>query len=270
MTKLPTLYIPHGWWPWNLMWNPFGNSEDFEKLKEYLKNIWKENNKNEVKHILIFSAHWEEKMPTIYSPLKPKLYYDYYWFPKNTYNIDYQIKWNTQMISKIEQLLNRNNFITKIEYNRWYDHWVFIPLMLAFPDWEIPVTQISLLSSLDPNSHIQLWKSLEKLRSEWVLIIWSGMSYHNMNWFLSNDNKINSISKKFNKWLSKILLTDDIQDRNNWLINWKDIDWSLNCHPRSEHLTPLFVIAWAWWNDKCKIDYLEKLMNVEILWCSFW
>ena len=267
--KLPTLYLPHWWWPWNLMDENAFDKEWYSKLTNYLKSVW-ERYEKDIKSILIISAHWEEENPTIYSTDKSKLFYDYYCFPNNTYNVDYNIIWDNSLSEKIELLLTDNWFDVDVNHTRWYDHWTFIPLMVAFPDIKAPVIQLSLMNWLDAKNHIKLWNALEKLRSEWVLIIGSWMSYHNINWLLSNNQENYSISKQFNQWLTEILIINDNERRINALINWKNIPWSNECHPRSEHLTPLFVIAWAWWIDTWKLDYSETLMNVNITSYKFW
>jgi aromatic ring-opening dioxygenase catalytic subunit (LigB family) len=141
-----------------------------------------------------------------------------------------------------------------------------VPFIVAFWDTDIPIIQISLKKWLDPKSHIDLWKSLSKLREEWVLILWSGMNYHNMRWFFNWSWYGDSII--FNKNLEKII-SKETDDRNNDLINWKTIEKAFSCHPREEHLLPLMVISWAWWEDRWVVDFRWEILWVEIISVKF-
>lgn len=68
--------------------------------------------------------------------------------------------------------------LQKLSKNRGYDHGVFIPLMILYPDANIPVIQISLLKSLDPQKHFEMGKALRKLKKDGFLILGSGASVH--------------------------------------------------------------------------------------------
>jgi len=162
------------------------------------------------------------------------------------------------------KLLIENGFNPKREWNRGFDHGTFVPLMLAFPDAEIPVVQLSLLNSLDAAAHIKLGQALESLRSEGVLIIGSGMSFHNMSAFMSGNIIDAEKSNIFDETLTKIVSDLNIESRNDKLIHWKNIPGALDCHPRSEHLTPLFVIAGAAGNDIGRTDFSGKIMGFNV------
>ncbi len=266
--KLPTFYIPHGGGPWHVMDDAFGDPVGYSHLREYLENIGNQYNKR-IQAILAISAHWEEDLPTIHFGSNPPLLYDYYGFPESTYHLDWHAPGNPKLAERIENLLKTIGFTTKREYKRGFDHGTFVPLMIAFPKSEIPIVQLSLVKTLDPEAHINLGKALEPLRNEGVLIIGSGMSYHNMRGFMSGETNTIINSEKFDNWLLKTVSNTDINERNTALMNWQKAPAALECHPRSEHLVPLFVIAGAAGDDTGLIDYTGTLMGVKISGCKF-
>ncbi|MBB3186472.1 DODA-type extradiol aromatic ring-opening family dioxygenase [Microbacter margulisiae] len=261
--KLPVFYIPHGGGPWHAMGDESGDPAGYEKLRVYLANLGKTYKKN-IKNILVVSAHWEETVPTIYCEKNPRLYYDYYGFPPSTYHLKWSASGNPTLEVRVDELLRNNGFATQRDTERGYDHGAFVPLMVAFPKAQIPVIQLSLMHGLDPQQHIEMGKALEPLRSEGVLIIGSGMSYHNMRGFMSGNNDITAVSKKFDDWLTGTVMLQDSIERNNALIHWHQAPGARECHPRSEHLVPLFLIAGAAGNDAGQHDYSEILMDVAI------
>jgi aromatic ring-opening dioxygenase catalytic subunit (LigB family) len=136
--------------------------------------------------------------------------------------------------------------------------------MIAFPEANIPIVQLSLVHSLDPSTHLAIGKALEPLREQDVLIIGSGMSYHNMRGFMSGSGEVSMVSRQFDEWLSTTILTADTEKRDNLLTGWKAAPGALDSHPRSEHLVPLFVIAGAAGKDIGNQDFSGKLMGVNI------
>jgi aromatic ring-opening dioxygenase catalytic subunit (LigB family) len=261
--KLPVFYIPHGGGPLNVMEDGLGDPLGYALLRQYLVALGKKYSNN-IKTILVISAHWEESIPTIHFGAHPSMYYDYYGFPVDTYHMKWPTPGNPELAANVETLLKKNGFTTKQETERGYDHGIFVPLMVAFPEARIPVVQLSLVQGLDPQTHIEMGKALEPLRSEGVLIVGSGMSYHNMRGFMSGSPTVATISKQFDEWLADTVAIQDSDTRNGTLIQWRQAPGARDCHPRSEHLAPLFVAAGAAGNDTGHRDYSGILMGVSI------
>lgn len=193
--------------------------------------------------ILVITAHWEEEVVSItYSPA-PDMMYDYYGFPPESYEFKYPAPGDQPLAKQIQQLLQGNNIDARLDNQRAYDHGTFVPLMLIYPAADIPVVQLSLLASLDPAAHISIGKALAPLREQGVLILGSGMSFHNMRAFFSNDPTIKGKSEAFDNWLTETLCAPNLtnQDREQRLRDWAAAPQGRFCHPREEHLLPLHV-----------------------------
>lgn len=266
--KLPVYYIPHGGGPWHVLDDSLGDPEGSEYLKNFLKILGEEYN-NKIKAILVISAHWEEKVPTINFSENPGLLYDYYGFPDYTYHLTWPAHGDPFLAEKVEYLLNNNGITTARENKRGYDHGVFVPLMVAFPNPEIPIIQLSLVKKLDPQLHINIGKALEPLREAGVLIIGSGMSYHNIKTFFVNDTNLKKVSEEFDTWLKQTIIFSNKEEREKELINWYKAPSATFSHPSSEHLAPLFVCAGAGYNDKATQVYSNYLLGAKISGFAF-
>lgn len=195
------------------------------------------------KAILVVSAHWEEKIPTVISNENPALLYDYIGFPKQTYSLQYPVPDNREIAEKIQQLSNRNNMPVAIDTKRGLDHGVFVPLLLMYPQADIPVTQLSLVRGLDPEVHIAMGNLLTPLMEEDWLIIGSGFSFHNMRAFdWDGQNLPDDRNDAFQDWLTDVCTGGySRQEREEKLLNWQEAPHARYCHPREEHLLPLHV-----------------------------
>jgi aromatic ring-opening dioxygenase catalytic subunit (LigB family) len=119
---------------------------------------------------------------------------------------------------------------------------VFVPLKVAFPQGEVPVVQMSLHASLDPALHLAAGEALAPLREEGVLVLGSGMSFHNLR--AMGDPRVGEPSQQFDRWLAESAATQP-GERAARLARWADAPWARLCHPREEHLLPLMVAAGA-------------------------
>jgi len=261
--RLPALSIPHGGGPWHVMKESFGNDSGYDGLEAYLVSLGTRY-RHVIKSILIVSAHWEEARPTIHDGTNPRMLYDYGGFPEFTYNLQWPAPGDPALAARTNQLLQQAGFETRTESERGYDHGTFVPMMIAFPEATIPVAQLSLVTGLDPATHFAMGRALEPLRDEGVLIIGSGMSYHNMRGFMSGDPHALAASMHFDDWLAKTVAIADPELRRQALVHWKQAPDALACHPRSEHLVPLFIAAGAAGSDAGRRDYSDVLLGVHV------
>jgi aromatic ring-opening dioxygenase catalytic subunit (LigB family) len=208
--------------------------------------------------ILVISAHWETPgsfqvltAPDARAPVP--LHFDYFGFPPQTYEYTYAAPGAPGVAARVCELLNGAGLAAHAVSDgerEGYDHGVFIPLLLAFPAKDVPIVQLSLKAGLDPAEHINAGRALAPLRDEGVLILGSGMSYHNMQHFMS-DHGPGSIAGRqaaaFDAWLQDTLSPSrPIDERLSQLAKWESVaPYARHCHPREEHLAPMFVVAGA-------------------------
>jgi aromatic ring-opening dioxygenase catalytic subunit (LigB family) len=201
------------------------------------------------KAVVVISGHWEEEIVTIQINVAPPLVYDYYGFPPSTYKITFPAPGAPDVAKRVAEVLSAAKIAWKYDNVRGFDHGVFIPLKVVFPRPDLPIVQVSLLASLDPAEHIRLGQALAPLRDEGVLIVGSGMSYHNMQTLMSNmrgaarTDVADTGSERFDEWLEGVLTRDTPEERIAALTAWDKAASARDAHPREEHLLPLHVVA---------------------------
>jgi aromatic ring-opening dioxygenase catalytic subunit (LigB family) len=116
-------------------------------------------------------------------------------------------------------------------------------MKVAFPEADIPILQLSLKAGLDPVQHIAIGEALAPLRAQNVLIIGSGLSFHNLP--ALGDPRASAPAEAFDRWLTETLCDGPVEKREAGLAQWAAAPGARMCHPREEHLLPLMVAAGA-------------------------
>ena len=194
--------------------------------------------------IVVISAHWEEARSAITAAANPPLLYDYYGFPKESYEIRYPAPGEPVLARRIHDLLAGAGVEAVLEEQRGFDHGVFVPLKIMYPDAGIPCVQVSLVSGLRPDLHIRIGKALAPLKDEPILVIGSGFSFHNMQaFFAPSTDVVQSMNESFEGWLVEACSGEALSEalRERRLIDWTSAPAARFCHPREEHLMPLHV-----------------------------
>jgi aromatic ring-opening dioxygenase catalytic subunit (LigB family) len=261
--KQPTLFIPHGGGPCFFMdWSIMGEPKDsWNKTEAWLKSIIS-TLPERPKAIVVISGHWEEPVFTVASSPAPGMIYDYSGFPPHTYELKYPAPGSPELADRIVSLLTAAGIPARKDSQRGFDHGVFIPLLVAFPDADIPVVPLSMKDTLDPEEHIAVGRALAQLREEGVLIIGSGMSYHNMRAFRTPS--ATAPSAAFDRDLTEALSNDDAAARFGALNHWAELEAARNAHPREEHLLPLMVAAGAGEGDAGERVFSDVVMKATI------
>lgn len=259
--KQPVYFVPHGGGPWHVMDNSrFGGA--WEDLRVFLQGI-QATLPEKPKAILMITAHWDDPANvTVSTAEKPGMYYDYSGFPAHTYEIKYNAPGSPEVAARVKQVLENAGIKVETNSERGYDHGTFVPLMVAFPDGDIPVVQMSLRRDLDPAFHIAFGKALAPLRDEGVLIIGSGLSYHNMRGFGSSDPRHIEQANRFDDWLKDTLENGDQAKRDDNLVHWWENPDARACHfPTPEHFLPVMVTAGAGDEDTGKQVFQGVVMD---------
>lgn len=257
--RQPALYIPHGGGPCFFMdWEP---ADTWVGMANFLKRV-ASTLPQRPQAIVVVSAHWLAPQFCVTGHARPELIYDYYGFPAHTYELSYPAMGQPQLAESVAQLIKAAGIAVQVDAERGFDHGMFIPLKLMFPEADIPVVQLSLRKDLDPQAHLQVGQALAALRDDNVLILGSGMSFHNMPAY--GDSQFSAVSDEFDGWL-----TDAVQspagEREQRLQHWTQAPHARLCHPSGgeEHLIPLMVAAGAGDEPGQKI-YSERVMETTI------
>lgn len=258
--RMPVYYIPHGAGPCFFMdWNP---PNTWDNMAGFLKGI-AASLPSKPRAIVMISAHWREPQFSITGHARPPLIYDYFGFPEHTYELTYPAPGDPALANQVAQLLKQGGLDTAIDDARGFDHGMFIPLKLMFPEADIPVIQLSLRLDLDPLAHLEAGRALRSLRDDGVLIIGSGMSFHNMRAY--GNPQYTPISANFDDWLTRAVESPSEQ-RNQLLEHWAQAPHAYDCHPsgHEEHLIPLMVTAGAGDGSTGQRVYSGQVMETTI------
>ncbi|MFA7602079.1 MAG: class III extradiol ring-cleavage dioxygenase [Novosphingobium sp.] len=259
-SRMPAFFIPHGGGPCFFMdWNP---PDTWRGMSAFLKDVM-ETLPARPRAILLVSAHWLEPQFSVTGHARPELIYDYYGFPQHTYELTYPAPGDPALAERVAGLIGEAGLAAQVDPARGFDHGVFIPLKLVAPDADIPVVQLSLRGDLDPAAHLALGRALAGLRDEGVLIIGSGMSFHNMRAY--GDARFTAVSKEFDDWLTDAVASP-AERREALLTGWTAAPHAHICHPvgGEEHLVPLLVAAGAGGDGPGRKVYSETVMETVI------
>lgn len=254
-TRFPVFFISHGGGPW-----PFidGLREQYAVTEAALRNL-PATLPGKPKAILVITGHWEAPVFTVTTSEHPPTIYDYSGFPEHTYHIKYPAPGSPVLAQRVQELLSQSGMPCEADTERGFDHGTFVPLGLMYPDANVPIVLLSLKSNYDPAEHIKAGQALQSLRDEGVLIIGSGLNYHNMRGFGQGDAM--DVSVQFEHYLNEAV-TSSPQDRLQKLAHWQQAPSARLTHPREDHLMPLMVAAGAAGESIGQRIVLDKVMGV--------
>ncbi|MEM9562342.1 MAG: class III extradiol ring-cleavage dioxygenase [Actinomycetota bacterium] len=240
-TRLPTYAISHGGGPWP--WIKEMLPGDHTPLEESLQAIPTEIG-TVPRAVLMVSAHWETDEFTVQSHPAPPMLYDYGGFPDFTYHLQYPAPGSPEVAAEVVELLTAAGIPIEVEdRGRGFDHGVFVPLAVAYPDADVPVVQFSVRRDFDPVAHLAVGRAMAPLRDRGVLIVGSGFpSYHDLSNFGSGAV---DPSREFDAWLTETMVGHVGPERSHRLRRWSEAPSARLAHPREEHLIPLLVAVGA-------------------------
>lgn len=262
-TRLPTYFLSHGGGPWP--WIKDQLPGDFTPLENSLAAIPDEL-PTPPKAILCVSAHWVTHDFTVQRNTAPPMLYDYGGFPEFTYHLTYPAPGDPALAERVAGLLGDAGIAAGFDDTRGFDHGVFAPLYVMYPNADVPIVQLSIRRSLDPAEHLAVGRALAPLRDEGVLIAGSGLSYHNLRGFGA---AWSAPSREFDDWLTETLTVADPGTRERRLVQWEQAPSARLAHPVEDHLVPLFVAVGAAGGDTGTRTYHQDDMMGSVTASSY-
>lgn len=253
--SVQALFLSHGGGPLPLLGDP-GHAEMVACLQGIAARMPRP------RAIVVASAHWEASQPTLTAGAQPPLIYDYYGFPEAAYSIRYPCPGDPVLAQTIRDLLDEAGMHPVSDAARGFDHGVFVPLKIMYPEAGIPCVQVSLLASLDPAEHLRMGQALGHLGED-ILLVGSGFSFHNLRAFFAAETpESRERNRAFEVWLHETCTRADYSEaeRERRLVHWAAAPGARFCHPREEHLLPLHVCYGAA-RTACRESFELRIMN---------
>lgn len=258
--RMPAYFLAHGAGPCFFMEWTHGPLDTWDGLAIWLRSISADAGMVP-QAIVVVSAHWEAAPLHINGLHRSGLVYDYGGFPPHTYELCYRAPGSVAIAQRLQVLLGEQDIESVRDDDRGLDHGAFIPLMLAYAEATIPVVQLSLHSSLSPADHIALGRALSPLRDEGVLLLGSGMSYHNRPGLGVGAAQL---ADQFDVWLTQSVCAHTGAERDLRLRRWLDAPGARQAHPREEHLLPLMVVAGAAGDEPARSTFAEHIAGIPV------
>lgn len=257
------VYFSHGGGPLPILGDP-----SHKAMLDFMRQLPSQLKRPDA--ILVISAHWEESAATLLGASEPPMFYDYYGFPDAAYQITYPAPGSPALADRIAERLKDHHIPARIDPKRGFDHGLFIPLKMMYPQADIPALQLSLLRGLNPTAHIELGKALREFMTENILVIGSGFSFHNMNAFSwEGSESPDPANDAFQDWLIDVNTSPIPQsEREQRMIEWEKAPNARYCHPREEHLLPLHVCL-GMADQPAKVVFDDRILgkrSVGLLW----
>jgi aromatic ring-opening dioxygenase catalytic subunit (LigB family) len=257
-SRLPVLFVSHGGGPWpyvDALRAMYPRTEmELRRLPERLPA--------RPKAAVVISGHWEAPNFSVATSDRPPMEYDYGGFPPHTYQIRYPAAGDSLLAQDVLHLLGKAGIPARADQNRGFDHGVFVPLGLMYPHADMPILVVSIKSGYDPGEHLALGRALAPLRDQGVLIVGSGLTYHNMQGF-GRDSSTED-AELFTGYLDDAIAEKDEQSRAERLIHWQSAPRARRAHPREDHLMPLLAAVGAAGSDTGRVLFAESVMKVPM------
>jgi 4,5-DOPA dioxygenase extradiol len=231
--RFPALFVSHG-----APTLPLESSA----AREFLSSLGKTLGKPEA--ILVISAHWESGDPEVSAVERPETIHDFFGFPQELYRLAYPAPGAPDLAARVSELLGTTAIATHVHPTRGLDHGAWVPLLLMYPDADIPVTQLSVQPERGAEHHFRLGEVLRPLRDEGVLVLGSGGATHNLYEFGRHrpDAPPPAWVTGFQEWLAQTIESGNTEAFLRYRERAPD---AARNHPSEEHFLPIYVASGA-------------------------
>ncbi|WP_199100873.1 class III extradiol ring-cleavage dioxygenase [Dyella sp. ASV21] len=233
MSTLPSLYISHGSPMTAIQPGQVG-----ERLAELAATLPRP------KAIVIATAHWLARQPTVGGATRPETIHDFYGFPRELFAVQYPAQGEPALAARVTELLDKAGLPTTLDPTHGLDHGAWVPLRLLYPKADIPVVPLSIQPQLGPAHQYAVGRALASLRDDGVLVIGSGSITHNLHDLGAgySEEREAPYVRPFITWIEQKLTEGDVQA----LLDYRQqAPFAERAHPTDEHLLPLFVALGA-------------------------
>ena len=223
---LPALFVSHG-----APSLPLENGP----ARDFLVQLGQSLPRPEV--ILAVSTHWDTPAPSLSVATKNSTIHDFYGFPQPLYDLRYEAPGAPDAGEEIAALLQQGGLPAPNKVERGLDHGAWVPLLLMYPEADIPVLQLSIQSGAGVAHHIALGEALRPFRQR-GLILASGGLVHNLRELNWQGGPEPAWSEAFADWIDGAVR----ERRRDDLIAYRSkAPGALRAHPSEDHILPLFV-----------------------------
>lgn len=253
MATSPTYFISHGS-PMLLCPEITGDMPARNFMKSFGQTV------ERPKAILAISAHWDTYVPTVTSAAKQDTIYDFGGFPRDLYKIKYDCPGSPAIAKRVVELLTAAGIEgARMDPRRGLDHGSWVPLLLMYPEKDIPVVQLSIMNRKDGAYHYAMGQALAPLREEGVVIMGLGNTTHNMRDFdRFHTGPPAGWALAFDKWLNDSLSKKRHDDVMRYL---ETAPYARKAHPTPDHFLPLIVALGAAGKD-CDTEVVHHSWEV--------
>ena len=207
--------------------------------------------------ILMVSAHhdaaWTGGHVTVTGNPQPETIHDFGGFPDQLYRLHYPAPGDPALAERVAEMLRAAGIDAGVDPARGLDHGAWVPLMLAWPQADVPVVQLAINSPASPEWHQALGRAIAPLRDEGVLIMGSGNTTHNLHALMRYRPAIDAPAPAwvsgFAEWLADRLAAGDTDAALHAVERAPN---GRDNHPTMDHIDPLFVMIGAGLDEPAK------------------
>ncbi len=230
-TSLPSLFVSHG--PPNMVLDDIPVQAALADIGAKLPRP---------KGVLCISAHWLEDKPTVSLAERPETIHDFFGFDRALYEIGYPAPGDPALARRTAALLEAAEIPCGLTPDRGLDHGAWEPLMLMYPDADVPIVQLSLQAGADAAMHHGVGQALAPLRHEGILVVGSGTAVHNLSQWRRDAESTPDWARAFDDWLAGAVTAGDSEA----IVNYRNAaPHAALAHPSDEHYLPLPVAVGA-------------------------
>ena len=222
--SMPTVFVSHG--------SPMLYLEKELPARAFLAGLGKAVPRP--KAIVAVSAHWNTERPAVSVSARPETIHDFYGFPDALFKLHYDAPGAPELARRVAEMTGA----VPAEYG--LDHGAWVPALLAWPEADIPIFQLSVQPYMSPAHHLDIGRKLGALREEGVLVMGSGSATHNLRCLVrgQHDAPPEPWAKAFDDWLADTVEKGDAAA----LADYRSVaPHARDAHPTDEHFLPLHV-----------------------------